>query len=458
MIIINKKIILDDDEEILDYDEIKKKMQFKDPMGGSTIEETNNSINANNNFNFSKAASNYLHSNSQPIEINPETPTNLPRLTRSSSNLADSIELLTHKRRRGFKRINSLISSQNFKSSESEDKLEIDGNTFGSKKIKYVNEESVYKNNAITKTFSNRLRIKSKLNLSAEKITENKAQINNKLPCSICLDPIIRRSSLDTCEHEFCRECIDQWALLSSHCPLCKEEFRKIISWEANQKIIKRVKKRKFKYDEEEAEPWYNNCAEACMVCNKSNDEHLLLVCDSCTYNICHTYCAGLDLIPDEDWNCRDCIEGRGRVRGGRESNLTPISNRLINLNFSNGLANTNISNSISNTNTIPNISNNANSNLMTTPVIIKKSSSRIINDEEPPTIQKPKSRLPSLGKKDREIAASAIFYSQKKNIRLLKVINGTSRLRRNPRSLSLGPAGRRQGYSLRREKNKNKR
>jgi hypothetical protein len=144
--------------------------------------------------------------------------------------------------------------------------------------------------------------------------------------CSICLDEIVEKSRLDKCEHEFCRECIDKWAEFSNTCPLCVEEFKKIIYWQDSKQQIKRVKKRKFKYEEEDVDPWYENCAENCMVCNKNNDSHLLLVCDKCTYNICHTYCAGLDMIPDEDWLCSACVGVNTRrkamyLKASQESN-----------------------------------------------------------------------------------------------------------------------------------------
>ncbi len=147
----------------------------------------------------------------------------------------------------------------------------------------------------------------------------NKKVLTNeppRLPCSICLEPLKQPGRLDPCGHEFCKECIDQWAALSNQCPLCKEDFRKVFYWEADQKVERKVRKRKFKFEDEEVEPWLQNCAENCMVCNKANDEHLLLVCDKCTYNICHTYCAGLDLIPDEEWICSTCSR-----RGGRNIN-----------------------------------------------------------------------------------------------------------------------------------------
>ena len=178
------------------------------------------------------------------------------------------------------------------------------------------------------------------VNIGTTSTSLNEEIISIKIRCSICLDTINKTTRLDCCEHEFCKECIDQWAQFSNECPLCKEQFKKIIYWEDNQKLFKKVKKRQFKYEEEENEPWYNNCAETCMVCSKSNDEHLLLVCDKCTFNICHTYCAGLDLIPDEEWICSSCNNSTRRRTRRDDNNVNLVINNNIQLNKTeNGLS-----------------------------------------------------------------------------------------------------------------------
>lgn len=447
LIIAKNKIILDDDDELpedlLDFDEVKKKYVTIDPLG------SNSNLNLNNLK--EKDENNILGhniSNSEPqTETQVDTPTLFLRQTRSCSNLPNKVELITRKRKRT--RLGRSNSLQLLQSEKANSEIE---------NLKVINKTSTINDNKLEKISNNIVNdsvITSNTEFNNKKLTDsNSSKINlipsscsskNKLPlpCSICLDPIVKRSSLDTCDHEFCRECIDQWALLSSHCPLCKEEFRKIISYEANQKIIKRVKKRKFKYDEEEEEPWYNNCAESCMVCKKNNDEHLLLVCDSCMYNICHTYCAGLDLIPDEDWNCADCVAGR--ARGRQRSNI--LSNSSISVSDPNIIGSNNLLNVAVQTQ-------------QATPIFIKKSS-RIIEDKES-TAQKnlsntnshnkPNLRNFSLGKKDREIAASAQIVPRKKNIRLLKHVNenGYGLSLRRPRRIS--HAERAKGYSLRRE------
>jgi hypothetical protein len=445
VIIAKRNIILDDDEELpgglLDFDEVKKKYINIDPIGKeSNLNLTNLKENVDN-------ITGHKASNSEPqTETQVDTPTLFLRHTRSCSNIPNQIELITRKRKRTrLGRSNSLQLLRSEKANSEIENLKVNNNTSSMYDNKLVYNSNNCENDSLiisnTKLINNKLSdtSSSKINLiPSSKVSMNKLP----LPCSICLDPIVKRSTLDGCDHEFCKECIDQWALLSSHCPLCKEEFRKIISYEANQKIIKKVKKRKFKYDEEEEEPWYNNCAESCMVCKKNNDEHLLLVCDSCMYNICHTYCAGLDLIPDEDWNCSDCVTGR--ARGTERINLSSTANSASNQGMSG----------------YNNLSNSSVQTQQATPIIIKKSI-RIIEDEEASaqkiinkTSSNNKSNLRnfSLGKKDREIAASAKRLSSKKNIRLLKHVNcnGYGLSLRRPRRLSLGE--RTKGYNLRRE------
>ena len=128
--------------------------------------------------------------------------------------------------------------------------------------------------------------------------------------CMICLDKINNPSKVNTCGHIFCKECIDQWTEVSNSCPLCKKEFKKIIYYTEDNKIIKerKVRKKQFKYeDEEENDAWIDQCLDHCMKCKETHDVYLMLVCDKCHYNVCHTYCAGLDKIPEEDWLCFDC-------------------------------------------------------------------------------------------------------------------------------------------------------
>ncbi|KAK4422508.1 hypothetical protein Salat_1833300 [Sesamum alatum] len=46
--------------------------------------------------------------------------------------------------------------------------------------------------------------------------------------CGICTDVVIDRGVLDCCQHWFCFACIDNWATITSLCPLCQNEFQLI--------------------------------------------------------------------------------------------------------------------------------------------------------------------------------------------------------------------------------------
>lgn len=128
--------------------------------------------------------------------------------------------------------------------------------------------------------------------------------------CVICLESKAKSAALDKCKHDFCKKCILNWAKSSSECPICKSSFTKIISEGDNPNKIHRirVKPKQYKYEEmDDRDNWIDNCAETCMICNRGDDNYLMLVCDKCNYNICHTYCDGLDNIPEGNWYCKSC-------------------------------------------------------------------------------------------------------------------------------------------------------
>lgn len=142
-------------------------------------------------------------------------------------------------------------------------------------------------------------------------LTRTKSLPQNK--CSICLDEMANPARISPCLHEYCKECIDQWAKSSTSCPLCKKDFKQII-YNGNSGRKKIRKRKKFKADEEEVEEWYNNCLEYCMICEGTQETFLMLVCDQCNYNVCHTYCDNLDIIPDGEWTCAECRGDRPKV------------------------------------------------------------------------------------------------------------------------------------------------
>jgi len=139
------------------------------------------------------------------------------------------------------------------------------------------------------------------------KISSNSNFIIKK--CSICLEPISHIAKLDKCEHEFCKNCIAHWSKLSSECPLCKKNYTNIIYYDGrkHRNTEKKVRKKKFKAEKEKTESWYYNCDEVCLICGKNNNTSYLLICDKCNFRICHTFCVGLDSIPDGEFICPEC-------------------------------------------------------------------------------------------------------------------------------------------------------
>lgn len=54
-----------------------------------------------------------------------------------------------------------------------------------------------------------------------------------------------------------------------------------------------------------------------CYICDSSVNAYLLLVCDSCNYFCCHTYCLDppLNHIPEGEWICTYCQMERNNSR-----------------------------------------------------------------------------------------------------------------------------------------------
>lgn len=180
------------------------------------------------------------------------------------------------------------------------------------KKVLNISNENYNSKN----TFLNRKRKKTRTisEVSNSPFKSKKDELDTQKvekKCTICLDKIKQLSQLDTCKHEFCKECIDKWAKVSSQCPLCKENFTKILYF--NKKSVntseKKITQKHFVPDEEEYEQWFLNCDDKCLICGKADNSQVLLVCDMCDFRICHTYCVGLDVIPDGDWFCPECVK-----------------------------------------------------------------------------------------------------------------------------------------------------
>ena len=108
-----------------------------------------------------------------------------------------------------------------------------------------------------------------------------------------------------SCNHTFHKDCIENWVKIQNTCPLCCTRFKlticqdKINVWQTqNQRMA--------------TQDWWESRFEekdiVCNICNKGDNEEVLLLCDECSDGS-HTYCIGLSHIPQNNWYCQNCQE-----------------------------------------------------------------------------------------------------------------------------------------------------
>ncbi|SPO01017.1 uncharacterized protein DNG_03765 [Cephalotrichum gorgonifer] len=147
------------------------------------------------------------------------------------------------------------------------------------------------------------------------------------------LDTNSRIAALDSCDHIIHDACIRLWAQKTNTCPICREQFRKLrvfdgISGSTIECVEIEEKKQVAEFDPHEwlAENGEDEAEEAathpCPVCNSSEREDVLLLCDGCDAAY-HTYCIGLDEVPAGDWYCMECADTleQSQGRGVRRAN-----------------------------------------------------------------------------------------------------------------------------------------
>ncbi|KAF5020754.1 hypothetical protein F66182_7214 [Fusarium sp. NRRL 66182] len=123
-------------------------------------------------------------------------------------------------------------------------------------------------------------------------------------------------AALDGCNHIIHDACIRSWAQKTNTCPICRNPFHSVrvyngVDGTPISKYDVQDKKQVAEFDvrqwlgenpEEDEEEQGNPCP----ICNSSEREDVLLLCDSCDAAY-HTHCIGLDDIPDGEWYCMEC-------------------------------------------------------------------------------------------------------------------------------------------------------
>ncbi|KAL1569189.1 hypothetical protein AAHA92_00699 [Salvia divinorum] len=176
--------------------------------------------------------------------------------------------------------------------------------------------------------------------------------------CGICMDVVIDRGVLDCCQHWFCFACIDNWASITSLCPLCQNEFQLITCVPVHDSF---GSSQTDDDADQRDEDWFvegktNNLSfpsyyidENAVVCldgdgckirsgsveiGEDSDIDTSIACDSCD-KWYHAFCVGFDPEgPCEgSWLCPGCIVAKGQQGSERAS--------VSRINYQNGIGNT---------------------------------------------------------------------------------------------------------------------
>ncbi|XP_049821417.1 PHD and RING finger domain-containing protein 1 isoform X2 [Aethina tumida] len=126
--------------------------------------------------------------------------------------------------------------------------------------------------------------------------------------CPICL-ATFRTQEIGTpesCDHQFCLECIQEWSKNMNTCPVDRQEYNLIlVRRQVNGKVARQIPIEK---------PQPQNDVEIteeltfCEICGQSEYEDRMLLCDGCDLGF-HLFCLTppLDEVPAGRWYCNDC-------------------------------------------------------------------------------------------------------------------------------------------------------
>lgn len=138
---------------------------------------------------------------------------------------------------------------------------------------------------------------------------------NNQKCCVICLLEIpTKKAVIRDCKHEFCVDCLNEWTKITNKCPICKTEFFSINFFKGDNFIArKKIEAKKQVHEElkDSEDEIIANAEEVCYMCNSSENDNYLLICDKCLSKCCHTKCLDppIDFVPQSEWFCDFCVK-----------------------------------------------------------------------------------------------------------------------------------------------------
>jgi hypothetical protein len=150
-------------------------------------------------------------------------------------------------------------------------------------------------------------------------------------------------ASLNGCGHVLHDSCLRSWTQKTNTCPICRTPFQEVkvfdavdgkhssplVPWihvrlmltpkPAGNELSRYFVEDKKQVAEFDLREWLEqnpegddesaeDHTEPCPVCNQAHNEDVLLLCDGCDAAY-HTYCLGLDSVPEGHWYCMECQE-----------------------------------------------------------------------------------------------------------------------------------------------------
>ncbi|KAL7627156.1 hypothetical protein AAE478_003932 [Parahypoxylon ruwenzoriense] len=128
---------------------------------------------------------------------------------------------------------------------------------------------------------------------------------------------------IQICGHVLHDACLREWIGKANSCPICRQVFHLVHVYDkvgGTQLSSYKVEDKK-QVAEFDPQAWLNDNPEddevsaPCTVCNQSDHEEVLLLCDSCDAPY-HTYCVGLNDVPEGHWFCQECSEAAAEFLG----------------------------------------------------------------------------------------------------------------------------------------------
>ncbi|KAK6833544.1 hypothetical protein PG990_001663 [Apiospora arundinis] len=123
-------------------------------------------------------------------------------------------------------------------------------------------------------------------------------------------------AEIEVCGHVLHDICLRQWTGKANSCPICRQTFNSVIVYDrvGGNKLDSYAVADKKQIAEFDAPAWMaenpepEEPAQPCPICLRSDQEEILLLCDSCDAPY-HTHCIGLDRVPRGHWFCMECAD-----------------------------------------------------------------------------------------------------------------------------------------------------